>query len=85
MLNLVYLLFMADPREIVFFLITCLPDLGCLSRFKLFSGARCRTKPDTPARITGDSYKNGGEVNSTRMLLWWRFMFLWVQLVEACS
>lgn len=21
---------------------------------------------DTPARITGDSYKNGGEVNSTR-------------------
>ncbi|KAH0922444.1 LOW QUALITY PROTEIN: hypothetical protein HID58_022462, partial [Brassica napus] len=46
MLNLVYLLFMADPRlpKIVFFLITCLPDLGCLSRFKLFSGARCRTK-----------------------------------------
>ncbi|KAG5393426.1 hypothetical protein IGI04_023389 [Brassica rapa subsp. trilocularis] len=39
MLNLVYLLFMADPREIVFFLITCLPDLGCLSRFKLFSAS----------------------------------------------
>ena len=32
-------------REVIFFFITCLLDLGCLSRFKLFSGARCRTKP----------------------------------------
>nr|VDC66702.1 unnamed protein product [Brassica rapa] len=80
MLNLVYLMFMADPREVIFFFITCLLDLGCLSRFKLFSGGA-----DTPARIKGDSYKNGGEVNSTWLLLWRRFVFLWLQLVEACS
>ncbi|PHT37023.1 hypothetical protein CQW23_24723 [Capsicum baccatum] len=35
---------------------------------KLWSEAALskRGGADTPARITGDSYKNGGEVNSTR-------------------
>nr|YP_009380842.1 hypothetical protein AEK19_MT0448 [Utricularia reniformis]ART30286.1 hypothetical protein AEK19_MT0448 [Utricularia reniformis] len=40
---------------------------------KLTPGSGCSEKSflsrpgaDTPARITGDSYKNGGEVNSTR-------------------
>ncbi|CAF2085711.1 unnamed protein product [Brassica napus] len=81
MLNLVYLLFMADPRlPIVFFLITCLPDLGCLSRFKLFSGARCMTKPV----LMWVSTSSIGLV-FFHLSLWWLFVFLWLQLVEACS
>ncbi|CAG7870045.1 unnamed protein product [Brassica rapa] len=83
MLNLVYLMFMADPRlPIIFFFITCLLDLGCLSRFKLFSGARCRTKPvlmwvSTSSISFGEAF--------FQLSLWWLFVFLWLQLVEACS
>lgn len=37
---------------------------GCSE--KSFLSRPLRGGADTPARITGDSYKNGGEVNSTR-------------------
>ena len=33
---------------------------------KSFLSRPLRGGADTPARITGDGYKNGGEVNSTR-------------------
>jgi hypothetical protein len=37
---------------------------GCFD--KSFPSRPLRGGADTPARITGDGYKNGGEVNSTR-------------------
>lgn len=33
---------------------------------KILSFSSTQGGADTPARITGDGYKNGGEVNSTR-------------------
>ena len=41
------------------------PGSGACSE-KSFLSRPLRGGADTPARITGDSYKNGGEVNSTR-------------------
>lgn len=39
---------------------------GGLLRRKRLSFSSTPGGADTPARITGDGYKNGGEVNSTR-------------------
>lgn len=41
------------------------PGSGCSER-SFISFSSTQGGADTPARITGDSYKNGGEVNSTR-------------------
>lgn len=41
------------------------PGSGGLLR-KILSFSSTQGGADTPARITGDGYKNGGEVNSTR-------------------
>ena len=42
------------------------PRGGGLLREKILSFSSTQGGADTPARITGDGYKNGGEVNSTR-------------------
>lgn len=39
---------------------------GVAPRNPFFSFSSTQGGADTPARITGDGYKNGGEVNSTR-------------------
>ena len=39
---------------------------GWVAPINLLSFSSTQGGADTPARITGDSYKNGGEVNSTR-------------------
>ncbi|KAL1815786.1 hypothetical protein ACET3Z_018360 [Daucus carota] len=54
--------FSLSARSALFLVEEC----GARTLTKIERNAYCLDGADTPARITGDSYKNGGEVNSCR-------------------